>query len=240
LSPAANREPRQSGSRCIDCVLFDLDGTLVDTAPDLGFALNALRRKQGLHPLPMDAIRPQASHGTRGLIGLGFGLTPDDPEFAALRESFLELYEQHLLHTSVPFDGIPALLKDLEQQGLPWGVVTNKPARYTEPLLAHLGLSSRARCIVSGDSCPQPKPHPCSLLTAASQCGSSPGRCLYVGDAQRDIEAAGAAGMPAVVAEWGYIADDEDPDSWGAHGSVRTPAEILHWIRGTLPQPDVL
>jgi N-acetyl-D-muramate 6-phosphate phosphatase len=219
----------------VRCVLFDLDGTLVDTAPDLGFALNVLRREKGLEDLPMNTIRSQASHGARGLIRIGFALSPHHPEFAALREAFLRIYERNMLLRSLPFPGIDELLRDLERQGIAWGVVTNKPARYTEPLLAHLELAERAACIVSGDTCPQPKPHPCPLLTAAEQCGTPPANCLYVGDAERDIEAAEAAGMPALVAEWGYIADDEDPSVWGAHGLVRTPGEIAARLQDIHP-----
>lgn len=214
----------------IRAVLFDLDGTLVDTAPDLGHALNLQRTRHGLAPLPEDLIRPQASHGARGLLGLGFGLHPDDAKFAAMREEFLELYAANICRHSQPFPGIPELLHAIETRGLKWGVVTNKPARFTEPLMSILDLAERAACIVSGDTCPQPKPHPAPMLAAAELCEAAPAACLYLGDAERDIEAARAAGMPALVAAWGYLDATDQPHTWGAHAEIRHPTDTLDYL----------
>jgi len=211
-------------------VLFDLDGTLVDTAPDLGYALNLQRTRHGLAPLDDDVIRPQASHGARGLLEIGFDVLPDDPHFHSLREEFLQLYADNICRHSRPFPGIPELLEALEARGIAWGVVTNKPARFTEPLMSILDLAERAACIVSGDTCPQPKPHPAPMLAAAALCGTVPRQCLYLGDAERDIEAARAAAMPALVAAWGYIGSADQPHTWGAHAVIRHPGETLEFL----------
>jgi len=214
----------------IRAVLFDLDGTLVDTAPDLGFALNLQRGVHGLPPLPFEAIRSQASHGARGLLNLGFGITPEDSGFNPMRQEFLQLYADNLCRHSRLFDGMNDVLKELESRKLPWGVVTNKPARFTEPLLSLLDLAERAACIVSGDTCPEPKPHPGPLLHASNQIGLTVENCLYVGDAERDIEAARNASMPCIVAHYGYLAETDQPDTWGALGLVSSPEEILNYL----------
>ena len=214
----------------IKAVLFDLDGTLVDTAPDLGYALNLQRANHGLPPLPDAVIRPQASHGARGLLGIGFDLHPDDARFARMREEFLQLYADNICRHSRPFPGILELLAELEARQLKWGVVTNKPARFTEPLMSVLDLAERAACIVSGDTCPQSKPHPAPMLCAAELCGATPAQCLYLGDAERDIQAASAAAMPALVAAWGYIDAADQPHTWGAHAQIRHPAETLDYL----------
>ncbi|MHB1189031.1 HAD-IA family hydrolase [Thiobacillus sp.] len=214
----------------IKAVLFDLDGTLVDTAPDLGYALNLQRAAHGLPALPDAVIRPQASHGARGLLGVGFDLHPDDPRFAPMREEFLQLYADNICRHSRLFPGILDLLAELEARGLKWGVVTNKPARFTEPLMSILDLAERAACIVSGDTCPQPKPHPAPMLAAAELCGATPAQCLYLGDAERDIEAARAAAMPALVAAWGYLDACDEPHTWGAHAQIHHPAEALDFL----------
>ena len=214
----------------IRAVLFDLDGTLVDTAPDLGYALNLQRIRHGLPPLADAVIRPQASHGARGLLGIGFDLHPDSPRFATMREEFLELYAANICRHSQPFPGILGLLDNLESRGLKWGVVTNKPACFTEPLMSILDLAERAACIVSGDTCPQPKPHPAPMLAAAELCGATPAQCLYLGDAERDIEAARAAVMPALVAAWGYLDANDQPHTWGAHAQIHHPAETLDYL----------
>ena len=211
----------------IRAVLFDLDGTLADTARDLGFALNEQRRLHGLAPLPFEAIRPQASHGARGLLQLGFNLTPDAPDFAAMRAQYLDLYERHICDHTVLFPRMDEVLRSLEQRGLQWGVVTNKPARFTLPLMAALKLDTRAACIVSGDTTANSKPHPEPLLTAAAQIGVTPQACLYVGDAERDVEAAIAAGMRVLIADYGYLAEDDHPETWGAHGRIASPLELL-------------
>lgn len=214
----------------IRAVLFDLDGTLVDTAPDLGYALNLQRGRHGLPPLADTVIRPQASHGARGLLGVGFDLHPDDPHFGIMREEFLQIYSENICRHSLPFPGILELLDALEIRSLAWGVVTNKPARFTEPLLSILDLAERASCIVSGDTCPQSKPHPAPMLIAAELCQAEPAQCLYVGDAARDIEAATAAGMPALAAAWGYLDSADQPETWGAHAIIHVPADILTYL----------
>jgi N-acetyl-D-muramate 6-phosphate phosphatase len=214
----------------IRAVLFDLDGTLVDTAPDLGYALNLQRARHGLPPLDDAVIRPQASHGARGLLGIGFDLPPDSPRFAAMREEFLQLYADNICRHSRPFSGILDLLAELEARGLKWGVVTNKPAAFTEPLMSILDLAERAACIVSGDTCPQSKPHPAPMLAAAELCAAAPVQCLYLGDAERDIEAARAAGMPALVAAWGYLDAADAPHTWGAHAQIHHPIETLDFL----------
>ena len=214
----------------ITAVLFDLDGTLVDTAPDLGYALNRQRQRHGLPPLADELIRPQASHGARGLLEIGFDLQPDDRRFASLRAEFLQLYADNICRHSRPFPGILELLAELEARGLKWGIVTNKPAAFTEPLMSILDLAERAACIVSGDTCPQPKPHPAPMLAAAELCGAQPAQCLYLGDAERDIQAARAAAMPALVAAWGYIGSADQPHTWGAHGQIHHPCETLDYL----------
>ncbi|MGD9788858.1 MAG: HAD-IA family hydrolase [Sulfuricellaceae bacterium] len=214
----------------IQAVLFDLDGTLVDTAPDLGYALNLQRSLHGLPPLSFDAIRPQASHGARGLLMLGFGLKPEDSGFNPMRQEFLQLYADNLCRHSRLFDGVAEALAELEARKLPWGVVTNKPARFTEPLLSLLDLAERAACVVSGDTCPEPKPHPGPLLHASSLIGIPAGQCLYVGDAERDVEAARKAGMPCIVAHYGYLGENDAPDAWGADGLIHRPQELLNFL----------
>lgn len=214
----------------IQAVLFDLDGTLVDTAQDLGYALNLQRGLHGLPPLPFEAIRPQASHGARGLLTLGFGLNPEDSGFNPMRQEFLQLYADNLCKHSRLFDGMGEALAELEARGLPWGVVTNKPARFTEPLLSLLDLAERAACIVSGDTCPEPKPHPGPLLHASELIGIAPWHCLYVGDAARDVEAAKNANMPCIVAHYGYLGESDDPEAWGADGFIHQPQELLNFL----------
>lgn len=214
----------------MQAVLFDLDGTLADTAPDLGHALNLQRERHGLPPLPQEIIRPYASHGTVGLFDIGFGLTPQDARFAPMREEYLALYTANLcLHTTL-FPGMAELLAALEARNISWGVVTNKPARFTNPLLELLGLSKRAASIISGDTCAHPKPHPEPLLCAAREIGVAPQSCLYVGDAERDIEAARAAGMSALIADYGYLGPEDRPETWGADGRIDTPLGILAFL----------
>jgi len=216
--------------RDIRAVLFDLDGTLADTAPDLAWALNEVRREQGLAPLPFEHIRPAVSHGSRALIERGFGLDPSDATFEPLRRRLLDLYRDNLARHTRLFDGMDEVLDTLEARGLHWGVVTNKPAWLTEPLLAALDLDHRAAAIVSGDTVDQRKPHPAPLLHACALAGADAARCLYVGDARRDIEAGRAAGMHTLVALFGYLDDDDDPAAWNADALVATPADILRWL----------
>jgi phosphoglycolate phosphatase len=214
----------------VDAVLFDLDGTLADTAPDLAAALNRVRIDGGLAPLPFARLRPHASHGARGLIGAAFGLTPDDAGFAALRDAFIAYYESALCVDSTLFPGVETILDVIEAKGLRWGIVTNKVTRLTLPLVADLRLVPRAGAVVCGDTTPHAKPHPAPLLHAAQALGVAPGRCLYVGDAARDIEAGRAAGMRTLVATYGYLGDADTPDAWQADGAVATPQDLVAWL----------
>jgi phosphoglycolate phosphatase len=212
-----------------DALLLDLDGTLLDTAPDMGGALNLLRREHGFEPLPHSAIRPVVSHGAVRLVALGFPEATGN-EFERLRLRFLDLYAANLATGTRLFPGFDAVLSVLEERGIPWGIVTNKPAWLTDPLLAALGLAGRAACAVSGDTVAERKPHPLPLLHAASLIGVPSDRCVYVGDAERDIQAGRAAGMTAVVAAYGYLGADEDPLRWEPHGVVDAPLELLQWL----------
>ncbi|MHB1098529.1 MAG: HAD-IA family hydrolase [Burkholderiales bacterium] len=211
----------------LSAVLFDLDGTLADTAPDLGLALNALRIKAGLPELSLESIRPQASNGVRGLLGLGFGIAPEDDAFAGLREAFLDIYMANLCNRTRLFDGMAELLDEIGKRGIPWGIVTNKPMRFTLPLVDALGLD--AGVIVGGDSCKHQKPHPEPLLYAARKLSVSPNECLYLGDDRRDTQASLAAGMTSVVANYGYLGDG-DVGSWGAQGRIDHPMELLKYL----------
>lgn len=211
-------------------VLFDLDGTLADTAGDLGYALNRMLESRHLPPVGIDEIRPHASGGTRGLLALGFGIGTDHQDYNELRREFLNNYELNLTRSTILFPGILDLLETLEKAGLPWGIVTNKPHRFTLPVLRALKLAHRAACVVSGDTTPHPKPHPAPLLKAAADMGLSPDVCLYVGDDERDIEAARAAGMDAIVAMYGYLGNGKPPQAWGASGTIESPAELAKRI----------
>lgn len=215
---------------CIRTVLFDLDGTLLDTAPDLADALNTVLVEQHRPPLPYTAIRPVVSHGGIALIELGFRLERGDPAFEPLRQRLLAVYRANLSCKTRPFAGMEALLDALEARRLNWGVVTNKPAWLTEPLLQDLGLYERAACIVSGDTLQERKPHPAPMLLACRLAGSEPAQCVYIGDAQRDVEAGRNAGMHTLVALFGYLQAHDDPQAWQASGTVRTPAEVLDWL----------
>ncbi len=214
----------------INTVLFDLDGTLVDTAPDLGYALNLQLKKHGKPTLSDATIRPVASHGSRGLIGLGFGVTPNDANFLALRDEYLDLYDQVFTRSPKLFDGMDDVLKTLEKQKIKWGIVTNKPRRFTQPLVTSLGLQTRAVCVVSGDDAAKPKPSPETLLLACKQARVKSKQCIYIGDAARDIEAGRAAGMKTAVALFGYIDKADKPHEWGADSLIATPQEILRLI----------
>ena len=214
----------------IKAVLFDLDGTFADTAPDLGAALNHVRSLHQLPPLPLEITRLQASHGSAGLLKLGFNVTPDDAAFPALRDAFLAHYTAHICDHTTLFPGMAELVAALEQRGLPWGIVTNKPQRFTLPLMQALGMASRAACLVSGDTCAHPKPHPEPMLHAASIIGVAPESCLYLGDDKRDMEAGHAAGMPALIALYGYIDPQAQLDTWPASGSISSPLALLDHI----------
>lgn len=211
-------------------ILFDLDGTLADTAPDLAHALNAVLREQGRPALPFARIRPAVSHGASALIRLGFNIEPDDANFETLRLRLLDIYQQHLADQTILFPGVPELLAQIEQRGMNWGVITNKPAWLTEPLMGKLGLMQRAACIVSGDTTARRKPDPEPMLYACSKAGSAVQECVYVGDAERDIEAGKRAGMKTLVALFGYIADGDKPHTWGADGMINAPQDVLAWM----------
>lgn len=216
------------GSR-VGGVLFDLDGTLLDTAPDMGGALNELLIEQELDPLPPAMIRGHVSRGAAALVRLGFpGLS--ETERAARVERFLTLYRNRVSLETRPFPGVPEVLDRLEARRVPWGIVTNKPTWLTEPLLLALGLSQRARVVVCGDTLPERKPSPLPLLHAATTMALAPARCLYVGDDLRDMQAARAAGMPGICARFGYIDATEKPDEWPADGWIDSPLQVLGLI----------
>jgi N-acetyl-D-muramate 6-phosphate phosphatase len=214
----------------MQAVLFDLDGTLVDTAPDLGYALNLQRERHGLDFLPDATIRPYASHGSRGLLEVGFGLLPTDAHFEAMRTEYLDLYTQVMTRQPVLFDGMAEALQAIEQRGLPWGIVTNKPRRFTMPMVAHMGLDVRAGAVISGDDAPQPKPSPQTLLLACERMSIDPQTVLYIGDAERDIQAGQAAGMKTLVALFGYLASTDNPQAWGADGCIQQPQDLLAYL----------
>lgn len=213
-------------------ILFDLDGTLVDTAHDLAYALNLQRQRHGLDILALDVIRPYASHGSKGLLSIGFDLSPEDDNFSAMREEYLGLYDQVLTRKPILFEGVAELLEMLDKKSVGWGVVTNKPRRFTQPLMQNIGLLQRAACVVSGDDAPRPKPYPDTLLLACEQAGVNPQACWYVGDAERDIQAGKAAGMQTVVALYGYLGVDDQPAEWGADALVNAPLELLGLFNG--------
>lgn len=210
-------------------VLFDLDGTLLDTAPDMVGALDQLRRENGLAQLPFEEARASVSHGSGRLVRLGFP-DADVERLAALQRRYLEIYGAELSARTRLFPGMDAVLAELSARGLALGIVTNKPAWLTEPLLKQLGLRGRFACVISGDSLSERKPHPMPLLQAAKLAGAAPEACLYVGDAQRDVLAARAAGMPSLVATYGYLAEGEDWRAWGGDGAIAAPEDLLRWI----------
>lgn len=214
----------------IKTVLFDLDGTLVDTAPDLSETLNRLLINHQLPILSLESIRPYVSHGTIGMLGFAFGLTKSDPEFAELRQEFLQIYENHLCYQSKLFEGMDEVLDFIEERKLTWGVVTNKPDFLTIPLMQELSLQHRCACIVSGDTLPTSKPDPAPMFYAAELAGSKAAECVYVGDAERDIIAGKRAGMQTLIARYGYIEENDDPNLWQADGSIDHPAGLIEWI----------
>jgi phosphoglycolate phosphatase len=212
-------------------VLFDLDGTFADTAPDLGAALNHVRALHDLPPLPLETIRLQASQGSPGLLKLGLNVEPDAPGYDEMRNAFLQHYESHICDRTVLFPGMAALVAELEQHELPWCIVTNKPHRYTVPLMEKLGYAKRAACLVSGDTCARAKPHPMPLLHAADLMHVTPEQCLYLGDDLRDMEAAQAAGMTGIIARYGYIGSPQETAGWPADGGIDTPFQLLKYLK---------
>lgn len=214
----------------IRAVLFDLDGTFADTAPDLAAALNHVRATRDLPPLPLQVLRPQASHGSAGLLKTGMGVTPESPDFLALRDIFLAHYTDNIcLHTRL-FDGMAELISTLESRDLAWGIVTNKPHRFTLPLMQALGYAERAACLISGDTCAHAKPHPDPMHKACAALDITAAQCLYLGDDKRDMEAANAVAMRGIIANYGYVSDDVSVANWQAYGSVDHPLQLLRYI----------
>ena len=216
----------------VDAVLFDLDGTLADTAPDLGAALNRVRQSRGLDPVPLSKLRSSASHGARGMLGVGMGITPEHPDYEVLRKAFLAEYERALCVDTTLFAEVSRLLDAIDARSLRWGIVTNKTTRYTTPLLAMLAIDRRAGVVVCGDTTPHAKPHPAPLLAAAESLGIAPARCVYVGDAERDVTAGIAAGMHTIIARYGYIDAHDASESWPADGTIDDAGALLAWLPG--------
>ncbi|MCP1289868.1 MULTISPECIES: HAD family hydrolase [Chromobacterium] len=214
----------------IKAVLFDLDGTLADTARDLGAALNRLLAEEGLPPQPYAAVRPIASHGARGLVSLGFGIDREHPRFEEYRLRFLDHYEHSFADETVLFDGVNGLIQGLMDKGLLWGIITNKPMRFTDRLVPSLPFIAAPAVTVSGDTVGVPKPDPRPMRFAAERIGIAPEHCLYVGDAERDIAAGRSVGMKTVLANWGYIADSDRPAEWGADIAIDHPLQLLDHV----------
>jgi 2-phosphoglycolate phosphatase len=230
-TPLPQRERDDASLGLCHAVLFDLDGTLADTAPDLAAAVNRMRHARGLAMLPLDQLRPLASAGARGLLGGAFGIGPEHEGFAAMREEFLANYEADLCIETTLFPGIDVLLDELDARGVRWGIVTNKATRLTEPLVELLGLDLRAGCVVSGDTTPHPKPHPAPLLHAAKALDVQPERIAYVGDDLRDVQAGFAAGMITIAAAYGYCGTDLPPHQWHAQHVVHSTSELQRLLR---------
>ncbi len=230
-SPAKDREQRDSAvAGEVKAVLFDLDGTFADTAPDLAAALNFVRAARNLPPLPLEVLRPQASHGSAGLLKVGMNVTPDSPDFEVLRDIFLNHYAGNIcVHTKL-FDGIAELVDECERRGILWGIITNKPKIYTLPLMQALGYADRASCLVSGDTCANAKPHREPMLRACEIINIAPEHCLYLGDDVRDMQAANAALMRGIIARYGYISEDAVLKTWNAHAIIGHPMELLTLI----------
>jgi phosphoglycolate phosphatase len=222
--------PEARMSPMASAVLFDLDGTLIDSAPDLAAAANALREARGMEPLPYEALRPMVGAGARGMVGAAFGVAPGDEAFEPLREEFLHRYQQGLLDRTVVFSEMEPLLAALDAKGLRWGIVTNKASRFTDPVVSGLGLQRRAAVVISGDTTPHAKPHPEPLLEAARRLGLPAERCVYVGDDLRDMQAGRAAGMAALAAAWGYLGKGDAIEDWGADAILQSPRQLLNWL----------
>lgn len=219
-----------AGPHRVDAVLFDLDGTLIDSAPDLAGAVNELRAARELGALPYSALRPMVGSGARGMIGAAFGLAPGDDEFDLLRDEFLRRYEQRMLHETRVFAAMEPVLAALQRAGLRWGIVTNKVSRFSAPLVDGLQLSARCAVLISGDSTAHAKPHPAPLLEAARRLDVAAPRCVYVGDDQRDVLAGRSAGMATLAAAWGYLGNGESVEQWQADGVLQHPGELLTWL----------
>jgi 2-phosphoglycolate phosphatase len=213
-------------------VLFDLDGTLIDSAPDLAGTCNEMRIERGLAPIAYERLRRMVGAGARGMVGASFGLTPDSPGYAELRDEFLDRYEKRMTRETRVFADMAPVLHWLEQRRLPWGIVTNKATRFAAPLTASLGLATRAATLVCGDTVAHAKPHPAPLLEAARRLGVAPEHCVYVGDDRRDVEAGRGAAMATVVALWGYLGEADAPSTWGADDLIDGPDELPRLIDG--------
>ena len=211
----------------VRAVLFDLDGTLVDSAPDLGAAADKMRVERGLPSLPLADYRHMAGAGARGMLGIAFGMTPDHADFSLMREEFFKNYEQCMTQRTSVFEGVVELVDRLKQAGLAWGVVTNKASRFTDPFARALPLFASAGAVVSGDTTPHAKPHPAPLLEAARRLGIAPQHCIYVGDDERDIVAGKAAGMATVAATYGYLGSQADVIRWEADATIDAPLQVL-------------
>lgn len=214
----------------VAAVLFDLDGTLVDSAPDLAGAANDLRQQQGMAPLPYERLRPMVGAGARGMVGVAFGVQPGEDRFEALRDAFLARYAERLLQRTRVFEAVEPVLLRLAGHGLPWGIVTNKAMRFTAPVVAGLGLHTRAAVVIAGDTTPHAKPHPAPLLEAARRLGVAAERCVYVGDDLRDVVAGRSAGMATLAAAWGYLGQGDPIEHWGADAVLNAPDELLKWL----------
>lgn len=216
--------------RAFDAVLFDLDGTLIDSAPDLGAAADKMRTDRGMASLPLERYRPMAGAGARGMLGVAFGITPDHADFPVLREEFFVNYERAMTVRTRAFEGVPELIEQLHRQGLRWGVVTNKSVRFAAPLTVAMPLFATSGALVCGDTTPYSKPHPEPLFEAARRLGVSPERCFFVGDDERDVIAGRAAGMRTVAATYGYLGDRADTELWKADASISSPGALLTLI----------
>lgn len=214
----------------IQTVLFDLDGTLLDTAPDMAYALNQLRYAHQLPELPLSAIRPLVGYGSKALLKLGFNIDDSHPDYINLLEDFFSLYQTHLANSTKLFPEMETVLNYLEKQQIPWGIVTNKPYRFTFDILKALELQHRAACIICGDTLQKRKPDPDSILHACNLLKQDPTTCLYIGDTLVDVTASKAAGVKSLVVLYGYIGVEENPYSWNADGYVQTPSDIISWL----------
>jgi phosphoglycolate phosphatase len=214
----------------VQAVLFDLDGTLIDSAPDLGAAADKMRTDRGMPSLPLDVYRPMAGAGARGMLAQAFAMTPEHPDFPAMREEFFVNYERRMTQLTSIFEEIEPMLLALQRAQMTWGIVTNKSKRFTEPLVSSMVPLSAAAVVISGDTTPFSKPHPEPLLEAARRLNVEPRYCVYVGDDERDIIAGHAAGMTTVAATYGYLGAKADTQAWGAHASINSPFELLQWI----------
>jgi 2-phosphoglycolate phosphatase len=219
----------------IQAVLFDLDGTLIDSAPDLGAAADKMRVDRGLPSLPLDQYRPMAGAGARGMLGIAFAMTPEHPGFVPMREEFFVNYEGCMTERTYVFDGVAEMIAALQGRGLRWGVVTNKASRFTDPLTRRMPLFASAAAVISGDTTPHAKPHPAPLLEAARRLKVEPCRCVYVGDDERDIAAGLAAGMVTVAATYGYLGSNADTAAWGAHAPIKSPFDLLPLLKSGAP-----